>query len=293
MDISTSNTPVANEPLVWPEPLSACEWDQRFPGALDAVLVLAGAANVIMQLARPGVAYGVMESRVHSGSLFHRPLKRSRTTFTYLAVALLGSSEEKRAYRDAVNRVHAQVYSTESSPVSYRAFDRNLQLWVAACLYWGLADAREQVRGPMSPAQADGLYHACEPLGTTLQVRAAMWPATRAEFEQWWAGQMADLHIDDAMRAYLTRIADLEFLHPLLSRTFGPFHRFVTAGFLPAPLREQMHFAWGPAEQRRFQRLLRTFGFINRLLPRQLRQWPMYVVLADFRFRLRRGMPLV
>ena len=30
--------------------------------------LLAGPANVIMQLARPGVGYGVMESRVESGT---------------------------------------------------------------------------------------------------------------------------------------------------------------------------------------------------------------------------------
>ncbi|HEY3996054.1 MAG TPA: hypothetical protein VGM40_08840, partial [Mycobacterium sp.] len=35
--------------------------------AMMGVTLLAGPANVIMQLARPGVGYGVMESRVDSG----------------------------------------------------------------------------------------------------------------------------------------------------------------------------------------------------------------------------------
>src|SRR4051794_41006642 len=39
--------------------------------------------------------------------------------------------------RRAVNKSHAQVYSLPESQVSYNAFDKDLQLWVAACLYKG------------------------------------------------------------------------------------------------------------------------------------------------------------
>ena len=96
--------------------------------------LLSGAANVIMELARPGVGYGVKDSRVESGRARPHPIKRARTTFTYLAVALSGTETQKKAYRRAVNKSHAQVYSTPDSPVEYNAFDKNLQLWVAACL---------------------------------------------------------------------------------------------------------------------------------------------------------------
>ena len=65
----------------------------RGPGIDDGMMgvaLLAGPANVIMQLARPGVGYGVMESRVESGRVDRHPIKRARTTFTYLAVAVDG-----------------------------------------------------------------------------------------------------------------------------------------------------------------------------------------------------------
>ena len=55
------------------------------------IALLAGSANVIMQLALPGVGYGVMESRVESGRIDRHPIKRARTTFTYLAVAGRGT----------------------------------------------------------------------------------------------------------------------------------------------------------------------------------------------------------
>src|SRR4051795_12203574 len=72
---------------------------------------LAGMANVIMQLSWPAVGYGVMESKVDSGSAMKHPVKRGRTTYTYIAVALLGTDDDRRAFRRAVNGQHAQVRS--------------------------------------------------------------------------------------------------------------------------------------------------------------------------------------
>ena len=74
---------------------------------LMGVALLAGPANVIMQLARPGVGYGVLESRVESGRVDRHPIKRARTTFTYLAVATKGTDAQKAAFRRAVNKAHA------------------------------------------------------------------------------------------------------------------------------------------------------------------------------------------
>jgi uncharacterized protein (DUF2236 family) len=89
---------------------------------LTAVALLAGPANVIMQLARPGVGYGVLESRVDSGRVDLHPIKRARTTFTYLAVATAGSDAQKEAFRGAVNRAHTQVYSTPRAGPRSTAF---------------------------------------------------------------------------------------------------------------------------------------------------------------------------
>lgn len=71
--------------------------------AMDFWAFAAGAANVIMQLARPGVGHGVVESPVDSGNLLKHPWKRARTTFSYLAVAILGNDEDRAAFRTAVD----------------------------------------------------------------------------------------------------------------------------------------------------------------------------------------------
>jgi hypothetical protein len=95
--------------------------------------LLAGPANVVMQLSRPEVGYGVLESKVHSGKITEHPIKRGRTTFTYLAVATMGRDADRRRYRRAVDSAHAAVRSGPDSPVEYNAFDPELQLWVGAC----------------------------------------------------------------------------------------------------------------------------------------------------------------
>ena len=56
-------------------------------------------SNIIMQLANPKVGWGVHESRVDSGSAFHHPVKRARTTGTFLAVALIGEERDVELVR--------------------------------------------------------------------------------------------------------------------------------------------------------------------------------------------------
>lgn len=107
-----------------PAPVRRRRRKATFDDGLMGVALLAGPANVIMQLANPGVGYGVVESRVDSGRTDLHPVKRARTTFTYLAVATRGTEAQKAAFRRAVNKAHAQVYSTEDSPVQYNAFDK-------------------------------------------------------------------------------------------------------------------------------------------------------------------------
>src|SRR6202000_281419 len=174
---------------------------------LMGVALLAGPANVIMELARPGVGHGVAESRVESGRIDRHPIKRARTTFTYIAVANNGTDTQKAAFRRAVNRAHAQVYSTPDSPVSYNAFDPELQLWVAACIYKGGIDIYRTFVGEMSEEDADRLYREGMTLGPTLQVPPEMWPADRAAFDKYWQESLDKVHIDDTVREFLYPIA--------------------------------------------------------------------------------------
>jgi uncharacterized protein (DUF2236 family) len=264
---------------------------------LMGVALLAGPANVIMQLARPGVGYGVLESRVESGRIDRHPIKRARTTFTYLAVATNGSDAQKAAFRKAVNKAHAQVYSTDESPVKYNAFDKDLQLWVAACLYKGAVDVYRTFIGEMDDDTADRHYAEGIALGTTLQVPAEMWPADRAAFDRYWQESLDQVHIDDTVRDYLFPIAASRVRGVKLP---GPLQRWsdgsallITTGFLPQRFRDEMRLPWDAKRQRRFDRLMAVLRTVNHLMPRFVRQFPFNVLLTDLDRRIRTGRPLV
>ncbi len=268
-----------------------------FAEGLMGITLLAGPANVIMQLARPGVGYGVLESRVEGGRADRHPIKRARTTFTYIAVAYRGNDTQKEAFRRAVNSAHAQVYSTAESPVEYNAFDPNLQMWVAACLYKGSVDVYRAFIGEMDDETADQHYRDGMSLGTTLQVPPEMWPADRAGFERYWEASLNDLHIDDTVRNYLypiavSRLPGLEMPWPLQ----GIFERFallITTGFLPQRFRDEMKLEWNPVKQEQFDRLIGLVRFINKLAPAVVRGFPFNMLLHDLDWRIRTGRPLV
>ena len=264
---------------------------------LMGVALLAGPANVIMQLARPGVGYGVMESRVESGRVDLHPIKRARTTFTYLAVATGGSDAQKAAFRRAVNRAHAQVYSTADSPVQYNAFDPDLQLWVGACLYKGAVDIYRMFVGELDDFDADHHYREGMALATTLQVPAQTWPADRAAFDRYWSESLAKVRIDDAVRDYLYpiaagRVRGVRLPHRL-QRQLDGFSLLITTGFLPQRFRDEMRLPWDAARQRRFDRLMAALATVNRMMPRFVRRFPFNVLLADVDRRIRTGRPLV
>lgn len=282
---------------VRPVPQPRSRRGAHFDDGLMGVALLAGPANVIMQLARPGVGYGVMESRVESGRVDLHPVKRARTTFTYLAVATMGSDEQKKAFRRAVNKAHAQVYSTDESPVKYHAFDKDLQLWVGACLYKGGVDIYRLFIGEMDSETADRHYREGIPLGTTLQVPEDMWPKDRAAFDRYWEESLAKVHIDDAVREYLWPIAAGRIrgvkLPVRIQHAMDEFNLLITTGFLPQQFRDEMKLDWNADKQARFDRLIRRLRTVNNLLPRPIRKFPFNVLLKDLDWRVRTGRPLV
>ncbi|MGA8544530.1 MAG: oxygenase MpaB family protein [Mycobacterium sp.] len=274
---------------------------RKRPPQLDDTLMgmalLLGPANVIMQLARPGVGYGVMESRVESGRVDLHPIKRARTTFTYLAVAMAGTDVQKEAFRRAVNGAHAQVYSTPDSPVEYNAFDPDLQLWVAACLYKGGVDFYRMFIGEMDEHDADRHYREAVVLGTTLQVPAEMWPPDRAAFDRYWQQQLDKVHVDDAVREYLLPIAAGRIrgvpLPAVVRRQPEKLNLLMTTGFLPQRFREEMQLPWDAAKQRRFDRLIAVLRTVNNMLPPFIRRFPFNMLLWDVDRRIKAGRPLV
>jgi uncharacterized protein (DUF2236 family) len=260
---------------------------------LNPAAVLLPAANVIMQLAAPGVGYGVLESPVESGNVYKHPLKRSRTTGYYLAAATVGTDADRALVRKEIDKVHAMIRSTASSPVSYNAFDPRLQLWVAACLYRYYIDQHEFLYGPLDEAAADAVYQDAKKLGTTLQVREDMWPADRVAFDDYWKRSLEDLRIDPPVREHLYGVAAAVFLPTPLRQLVGPVNLFATTGFLPQEFRTHMRLPWTREQQRLFELLLITLRIADHVIPRDFWLFWYELYLLSMRARQRLGRRII
>jgi uncharacterized protein (DUF2236 family) len=209
-------------------------------------------------------------------------------------VAVLVGDDEMREYiRREVNRQHREVHSREADEVGYNAFDPDLQLWVAACMYRGSLDAVRLVNAVASDDLLDELYEHCSLFATTLQVPAERWPQDRDAFEDYWRDALELVAMDDVTREYLRGMVRLRFLPSVLNAWLGPAHEFIVTGFLPPLFREQLGLSWSPGRQRGFDALCRVAVAVHRVLPRALREFPLNLVWWDTQRRHRAGSAFV
>ena len=142
----------------------------------------------------------MIESRVESGQVSKHPFKRFRTTIGYLGVTMTGSEELRAAFREAINKQHRQVRSGPDSPVKYNAFNRDLQLWVASCLFYGMRDIFVRMHGDMTAEEEELLLILGSRFGTSLQVPPEMWHRNIEEFWAYWEEGMERCVIPDPVR---------------------------------------------------------------------------------------------
>ena len=250
-------------------------------------------ANVVMQLARRGVGRGVAQSPVSSGSLVRHPLKRTRTTLAYIWLSLYGTDDERAILRRHVDAQHRHVRSRPGDDVAYDAYDAQLQLWVAACMYVGSRQGYEMLYGPASETVAAALLARCSPFATTLQVPASQWPRDPTAFATYWEANLARVEFDDVTSRYLVDFIDLRFLPRPLAAVARPLHRLLCVGFLGDPFRTGLSLTWSARDQRHFEWCCTTLRCVNRLAPRVLAEFPWNLVRYDTRRRLARGRSLV
>lgn len=255
------------------------------PDVVGDVAFLVGAPRrFLMEIALQPVGHGVAD---HSRAL-RDPVGRFLNTTAYIYLVALGTPDERAAVIRMVNRAHGPVRSASGAGVRYSAFDPELQLWVAGCMYYGGRDMWERMVGPMDDAAAERLYREFQTYGTSLQVPAEAWPRDRAAYDEYVASVLDGVTIDDRVREYGARLLDPSG-HPMPARPLFRLMRFVTIGLLPPQLRQAYCFPWNPADQRRFDRLMTVAAGAHRLTPRRLRELPKDLLLASARKRAAGG----
>lgn len=244
----------------------------------EQALLLGAGSTVLNQLAMKGVGLGVAE---HSTTLA-RPADRLRTTLTYVYVMILGTDAERDTIRRLVNRAHASVRSEGR----YSAYDKDLQLWVAATLAQNGAFIYEKTFGPMSTSSREQVYRDAQIFGNALQVDPAMWPATLSDFESYWKESLGRMEPDPAVQKYVSLLLDATS-QPLLIRPLMGLQSLMSRGNIDPQVREVLGLPWTERDQRRYDRFWKVFPPIYRRIPRVLRQLPPRLILVEMRLRMR------
>ncbi|MBG0814867.1 oxygenase MpaB family protein [Planomonospora sp. ID82291] len=241
----------------------------------EAVLIAAGGAASLLQTAHPKVAQGVYD---HSYTA-EDPLGRLRGTMQWVYAVSWGTREEAESLSAIVTRMHDGV----TGP-GYRANDPELQVWVAATLFATAVHVYEAVFRRLSADELAAYYEQSKIFATILGCPPDMMPRTYADFRVYYADMLANLKISDASRAVAEQVLHPDV--PWFARAGLPVIRLVTAGLMPAPIREQYGWSWTPARRARFHLLMRLLAVVYPRLPLRVRTLPRDVYLGSLRRRM-------
>jgi uncharacterized protein (DUF2236 family) len=232
----------------------------------ENILLLGGGRALLMQLAHPMVAAGVDE---HSDFRSH-PVRRLRRTVRMTMAIVFGDQETAEAAARAVNRVHGRVRGDD-----YHALDPDLLLWVHATLVDSALVTYETFVQPLSKDEREDFYQESKLLGELLLVPRERFPERLSDFEAYVARMIEDgpVAVTDRARA-LGRLVLRPRLRLLPGPAMLPFE-VVTAGLLPATLREQYGLAWGARQRRAFRLAVAAVPRVVALTPPVLRVWPL------------------
>jgi uncharacterized protein (DUF2236 family) len=251
----------------------------RISGIADIApesVMLAGAGRaILLQLANPGVGYGVAR---HSAFAVD-PLRRLHGTLSYIYALTNGTPAQQKLVKSRVQLAHLPVKGAQTTDhPAYDAGDPTLQLWVAATLYSSATQAYEAVFPALPQDVAETVYRQYGVLGTALGMPAALWPATRDDFATYWDGQLATLEVDDTIKAVAEELLAAKRA-PLWVKALMPLARFMTIGLLPPSVRDMFGFSWSPRNDRALTVLFKIAAMLVRVTPRQIRHAPMHFYL--------------
>ncbi|MFJ6415581.1 oxygenase MpaB family protein [Paeniglutamicibacter sp. NPDC091659] len=241
--------------------------------APESVYLLGAGRAILLQLALAPVGHGVAR---HS-DFATNPVGRLHGTLTYVYALSNGTEEQRAKVRDMVNAAHGPVRSpaaTDGSHPAYSARDPRLQLWVAATLYDSAMQIHELIFPPMDDATAEQLYRDYAVLGTELGMPEEFWPASRADFAEYWKRACAQLEVDRPVRRVAQELLAARYA-PLWVRVLMPLARFMTVGLLPEEVRVMYGFGWSEKQQRQMLFVVRCARCAVRILPRRIRHFPM------------------
>jgi uncharacterized protein (DUF2236 family) len=208
---------------------------------------LGGGAAVLLQVAHPLVACGVVR---HSD--YHRDLwQRLGRTLQALYLIAFGTKAEAERAAGAVQIVHSRVHGKTNVELGrfpagtrYSASDPALMLWVHATLVEASLRAYQRFVEPLSPKEQERYYQEMALVARLFGTPPSVIPPSLTDFRDYFEAQIAGRTITVTPPA--REIAAVIFEAPLPAplRVIVPAHRLATAGLLPPRLRNEYGLRW-------------------------------------------------
>jgi uncharacterized protein (DUF2236 family) len=222
----------------------------RRVGNSPLVPFLGGGPAVLLQVAHPLVAAGVVYHSDYKTDLWQRLLRTLRALY----LIVYGSKEEAEAAGESVQAVHARVYGRTRERLGpfpagtpYSASDPELMLWVHATLVEASLTAHRRFVGRLAPEEEEAYYAEMGLVARLFGLPSTALPARLADFREYLDAQLAgrEICVTALAREVAAVILDAPLPAPL--RVLVPAHRLATTALLPQRVREEYGLRWSRA----------------------------------------------
>lgn len=213
---------------------------------------LGGGPAVLLQVAHPLVAVGVVEHSDYRRDLW----RRLGRTLRALYLITYGTKAEAERAAGAVQAVHARVHGRTDVPLGrfppgtrYSASDPELMLWVHATLVEASLAVYQRFVHALSSDEQESYYQDMAVVARLFGTPASLIPRSLARFREYFAAQLASETITVTAPAKEVAAVILEARLPAPLRVLVPAHRLATAGLLPPRLRHEYGLRWSPLHE--------------------------------------------
>jgi uncharacterized protein (DUF2236 family) len=243
--------------------------------AREPFLLVGGGRALLMQVANPLVAQGVVD---HSG-YEHDPFGRLVRTVRWLVAVTFGTTAEARAASRRVRDVHRGVRGELAAEnggdplpagTPYTAQDPDLSRWVLATIVESMLATYGALVGTLPRGDADRFVREWRAVAPLVGVRAShTWNSAEA-LRDYVQAEVARLRPAPASR----EAARVVLRPPLPTRALRPataWLAFLTTGLLPPELRSAYGLRWTRAHSAAHRTTCTSMRQVHRVLPRRLR----------------------
>jgi uncharacterized protein (DUF2236 family) len=231
----------------------ADSWLRRV--SAESVLLLGGGRALLLEVAHPLVAAGVAEHSAFREDPLGR-LQRTLDAMSTLAfrergVALEAARRVERAHLHVRGRL-ARATGRFAAGTPYDGRDPELMRWVWATLVDTALEVTARFVAPLPPEALESYYADQRTLARVLGIPDPFVPADYAAFRAYFERMLAgdELAVGDAAREIAAAVLD-----PPLRLPITGIARLVTAGLLPARVREAFGLAWDERQEARLAEL--------------------------------------